>query len=362
MKERVAIITLFGNYNYGNRLQNYAVQKILESAGFEVETLDFYSNILKRIIKKLMINIWSLTGNRYAKRYKTFEKFNKRYVKVRNIYMKNGNMPSTIANQYDYFVVGSDQVWNPNLRKNQRDVFFLRFANQEQRICISPSVAVDKIDTTYESQFREYLNGFLHLSCREMEGAREISRISGKQCEHLIDPTLAITSDTWRQFEKKQKMSEARYALVFFLGTFDECRIERIKDFCKTNELEVMILNDFNTKLYYASPDKFVSLIDRAEIVFTDSFHAVAFSINMNTPFYAFDRKSTRNELTNMSSRITSLLQLVGLEEHYEASDYSLQCDFKLANNKLDLERIRLLSYLNTCLNRMDVETSNEQS
>ena len=37
--EKVGIITIYDENNYGNRLQNYAVQTILEKMGFEVKTL-----------------------------------------------------------------------------------------------------------------------------------------------------------------------------------------------------------------------------------------------------------------------------------------------------------------------------------
>ena len=37
MRSKVGIVTLFGEYNYGNRYQNYAVQKLLEEMKYELE-------------------------------------------------------------------------------------------------------------------------------------------------------------------------------------------------------------------------------------------------------------------------------------------------------------------------------------
>lgn len=43
MKEsKVAIFTLNGYSNYGNRLQNYATQEVLKDLGFQVETILVY--------------------------------------------------------------------------------------------------------------------------------------------------------------------------------------------------------------------------------------------------------------------------------------------------------------------------------
>ena len=37
--KKIGIITLSGNYNYGNRLQNYAMQEVYKILCFEVETI-----------------------------------------------------------------------------------------------------------------------------------------------------------------------------------------------------------------------------------------------------------------------------------------------------------------------------------
>ena len=37
--DKIGIITLNGYFNYGNRLQNYALQETLKSFGYEVETV-----------------------------------------------------------------------------------------------------------------------------------------------------------------------------------------------------------------------------------------------------------------------------------------------------------------------------------
>ena len=41
--KKIAIVTLNGYHNYGNRLQNYAAQEVLKSLGFHVETIIYES-------------------------------------------------------------------------------------------------------------------------------------------------------------------------------------------------------------------------------------------------------------------------------------------------------------------------------
>ena len=62
-RKKVGIITLIGNYNFGNRLQNYALQETIKNLGFECLTLKNqpYSNTKKyyflRVIKNSLTNI-----------------------------------------------------------------------------------------------------------------------------------------------------------------------------------------------------------------------------------------------------------------------------------------------------------------
>ena len=51
------IVTLTDNNNFGNRLQNYALQKYLEKNSIECDTLWYKDkpNFIKNIVKKLII-------------------------------------------------------------------------------------------------------------------------------------------------------------------------------------------------------------------------------------------------------------------------------------------------------------------
>lgn len=51
--KKIAILTLPGNFNYGNRLQNYALQTILEEKGYHTETLNI--EFSRKIIYKKFV-------------------------------------------------------------------------------------------------------------------------------------------------------------------------------------------------------------------------------------------------------------------------------------------------------------------
>ena len=58
MMKKIGIITLNGYFNFGNRLQNYALTKILEEKGFEVYTIWYknYKTIVKDFIKSKLFS------------------------------------------------------------------------------------------------------------------------------------------------------------------------------------------------------------------------------------------------------------------------------------------------------------------
>ena len=53
--KKVCIITLYGNWNYGNKLQNYALQTTIEKLGYEFTSLKnkYQQSLLEKIKYKI---------------------------------------------------------------------------------------------------------------------------------------------------------------------------------------------------------------------------------------------------------------------------------------------------------------------
>ena len=123
-------------------------------------------------------------------------------------------------------------------------------------------------------------------------------------------------------------------------------RMKNIKDVFWFKKLVIVSYNledklKGKHSIFVPSPEEFVGLIDAAEYVVTDSFHATAFSINLNKKFIAVLPPKT-------STRIENIVKLCGLEEriwHEKADieDYLKDIDYEYANKVLDKERDRAL-------------------
>ena len=342
---RIGIITLFGYFNYGNRLQNYALQKILEKYDYTVDTIVVYPNY-KQHLKTVLCFFKSFLGDISSKRYLQLHKFTRKYINTRGIISSNYKIPKLIQNKYTFFVVGSDQVWNPNLRIHERDNFFLRFARKEQRICIAPSFGVSSISPENVVNYRDGLNGFKYLCAREKAGIDIISDLTGREAEIIIDPTLVIERNEWKKLFNFNNIECNDYILLAMLGRISDNVQKYIKKIAKINKLE--IIDVFNTKSAY-SPIDVLRLIDNAKLVFTDSFHFTAFSINFNIPFIVIEREDDEIN-SSMYSRIESLLSIFKLTNRkfneIKEIGFELLCDFKYTNIILSNERIKFYEYL----------------
>ena len=350
--KKIGIVTFYGNANYGNRLQNLAVQTILEDYGFRAESIIFMNSRLKRwkYIFKLYLK-GCFTKDAGILRTCRFLNFNRKYIREKIIYGSPEEVPSKLLSRYDYFSVGSDQVWNIRMKEvmGKGWFYFLEFTEDKKKVCISPSIGVSlgTVSGEYLEKMRRWLSGFRYLSCREKQGAQEISWLTGRECEWLIDPTIYVTKEQWTKILSLKPSGRAPYVFLFFIDGISNELKSCIDEYAASGGYRIIDPSDPSGGFYSADPAEFVELITHAHMVFTDSFHVMAFSINFHIPFYVFNR----NRIRNMTSRIESISEVFSLEERYireqKPFDIRESCSFEAADRQLSIERQKFSDYLN---------------
>ena len=80
---------------------------------------------------------------------------------------------------YDYYVCGSDQIWNFNFFLNKRDLFFAKFVEPKKRIAYSASIGMDYVPDKYISYFKKAIMEFKDISVREDKAAEIIKELTG---------------------------------------------------------------------------------------------------------------------------------------------------------------------------------------
>lgn len=347
--KKVAIITIDDNNNYGNRLQNYALQEFLKKMNLNVETLKNreYYNEKRMFILRTIKNNFKIKEAIPEYRKKSFEEFNKNI----KFFKKTITAYSKISNKFDYFIVGSDQVWNPIFGR-LRDVDLLNFAKEEQRIAFSASFGINKLPDNCKRKARNGLNKFKAISVREYTGKEIIENLTErKDIEVLVDPTMLLTSEEWDKVSKRPKQLRTdKYILNYFLGELSEERKKEIKRIADKNNYEIINILDKNSPFYETGPSEFLYLERNASLICTDSFHSCVFAILYNRPFMVFDRE---DNVVKMNSRLETLLNKFNLNDRWykgKITKEQLQVDYTEAYKILDEERKKSEDFLKRAL------------
>ena len=373
--KRVGILTLIGFDNYGNRLQNYATQEIIKTLNYNTETfvlinIPSKSSVIKQlkrkvnnindrslgkicieVYKKIKKELFCYINRKIIKnRRKVFLDFVNRYITEQRFDVNNNSL---VINNYEYFITGSDQVWNP-FYNGGSSVYFLRFAPKERRVAYAASFGLSSIPDKYIDNYKKWLSEIPYLSVREESGAKIIKELTGRDVPVLVDPTLMLTREKWLSIAKEDPYKPDKpYLLTYFLGEIPKGTRKRIKKIARDYNLEIVRLADTrDKKRYIAGPGEFIDYINSADLVCTDSFHGSVFSILMETPFIVFDRVGT-----SMYSRIGTLLNKFNLhsrQANYIKDDEIFNIDFSHIPPILDEERKKALNYLKEALNVKD--------
>lgn len=338
---KIGIITFTDGDNYGQRLQNLAVQEIVKGLGFEPYTIRQYKSFRKRIkiLKQYINSILNRTWLSTYKRHNAFKEFDDAYINYFNKSISEKSAACFPEQLFTYFIAGSDQIWSP-YSDDVNSTMFLRFTSEYKRISLAPSIASDEIPYELQSTYKEYLKGFRCLSIRERKGAQLIFDIAGREAEVLIDPTLMFSSAFWEKYERKPVwLEESEYLLFYFLGSRTSHEsMDTLQSQYGCSIIDLLVDRRYRT----SGPSEFLYLIHHAKLVVTDSYHGSVFSLIFGVPFMIKQRQGSS---INMSSRFDTLAEKFHLrvsgDETINSDDFG----------KLILaERQKEMDYLKTAL------------
>ena len=346
--KKIGIVTLYGQTNYGNKLQNYALVEYLKSNDFKVDTIvvdekkkvrRFIANIYVKS-KKYCNNFWKEIYSN--KRIRKFKIFSNQYLSYRFLTRKQFFNLMDI----DILIVGSDQVWNPSFIVDNEEVFYLSTLNKITKISYAASFGMSSIEKNHLLKMKSYLSSFKWISVRENE-AKKLLNDYFENIDIVLDPVFLLSCDYWENsFNLKKPLVKERYILTYFLGKKDSTTDEQINELKNKSDIKLIELNSDEDYEYYDSdPQSFLNLFYNASVIFTDSFHGTAFSIIFKKDFYVF----SRNSKNNMDSRITTILDIVDLKNRFNSTNFFAQeINYsrvtKLLQVKIDESKLKLLN------------------
>ena len=340
-KIKIDVITLHAVQNYGSVLQALATQEILKQHGCDVTIIDYirkdvrYENLVKKWsggnpIKALAIIPTIL-------RWKNvFQSFTKKYLDLsENTYTTEDDFENYPLDA-DAYCTGSDQVWNSKWNNGILPCLYLSFVpNDKYKFAFSASFGQSKLSTEEINKTKPYLEQYNRISVRESEAKVILDeQYNIKNSVHLVDPTLCVSGDFWRKYETPRKIKDD-YILIYNLNRskeFDRYAVELSK---RTGLKLVRFCTRYDQ---FYRPGKsmlvpevfdFISLIDNAKFVLTDSFHATAFSLNLHTePICVYPKE--------FGGRLESILKQTNTTQRH-IDNYG---DFDVVNRAVDFEQV----------------------
>lgn len=324
--KKICIITIHSAVNYGAVLQAYALHTYLNERGQKSEIIDFCTPkmiypklppIKLKNVKSFGVFFLSLLHlSSKNSKWDKFDNFRKKYYQLTRRYNSIEDLRDNPP-MCDAVISGSDQVFNPNRRKDEREAFYLGFIDKNTRkISYAASFGSSKISSDQEAEIRGYLKDFHAISIREEYGVTLVNRILGSErAVRVCDPVFLIAEKNWRSIEVARKDLPPKYILVFTIRNRKSC-ITVAEDMKEKMGYPIVVLTDYPVKRiktgYYvfdAGPREFLWMIDNAQYVVTDSFHGTAFSVIFEKKVVFADDSASSNE------RGLTLLNRLGMNQ-----------------------------------------------
>lgn len=359
---KIGLLTVHVGSNFGSVLQTVATAKLLLELGNEVEVINYIpprmtiSGFVKKRKSltnktKAVLGLPIMGLNKYI--YGGFLKKNVTLTKP--FYSKEA-----IAQQcrYDAYIVGSDQVWNSVHNDGIDLTYYLNFESPGKHIAFSSSFGRDELPQDEFNTVRNLLKTFSYISTREDSGVKILNKMGFDGVIQTIDPTFLLSKAQWKHYASN-RLIENPYLLIYTpYNIVDNTTIhETAKTIAEERKLKTITFGwDFrkdklvDKTMLFASPADFLSLMQYADFVITNSFHGTAFSIILNKQFIVFPP-------SHFVVRIQSILEFVGLKDRLVCtqqdanvmSKYPIEYDS--VNEKVNFAKVQALKFLDEALN-----------
>lgn len=401
-----ATVTWITYNNYGTELQAFALQQFILSLGIEnviisdelmlekakpqesnsavqqhvdnsaLQERNFLSTI-KRILKKYLFNLKACVTlvkdlivayklqfeqNKREKARRAYfdsqEKFNAfKKDKLNILYNVSGENVSSLNDEIDVFICGSDQIWSP-LDCNFNGYYYLDFV-KKKKISYASSLGTTDISDEKKEIIKNWTKDYFKVSVRESQSANQLSELLNRNVDWVLDPTLLFDKSFWDK-QRNNYRTKKKYIVCYFLEN-KEWYLSYAKSLSRHLNMDFYIIP--SSKVYSENnhsfkrgigPQEFVDVIAKSSFVLTDSYHASIFSLIFEKNFLYLKR--FKDDAPNCQNiRIDSLFGLLNITdlivEEKQFSEQDIQkLDYSIINQILDKERTCSQNYLKGCL------------
>jgi len=331
---KIGLLTLPLRLNIGGALQAYALQTTIKKLGHEVLLIDRtentscnFLNLVKGLLKTILNKKAPITE---------IGAFVQSNINPRTAVIDSDRKLEKLnREQFDAFVVGSDQIWREKYCRSIKKNFFLDFVkgNSVKRISYAASFGVDEweYDEKMTMEMSALLQKFNAVSVREDSGVVLCRQHLNIEAVQLIDPTLLLSPEDYCSLMMSDS-ADANPELLAYMLDYNESKQSLCSLLGNQLSLTPCLLNPVDGQI---SISHWLHSFAKARFIVTDSFHGSIFSILFKKPFLVVG-----NNERGMA-RFYSLLKMVGLENHLLLSGDVLPME--LINQDVDWEKVHAI-------------------
>ncbi len=371
MNKKIGILTFSYSTNPGSVLQAYALQKtISDMDGFSASMINYSKTFNGKPIygktvfckpfrswtpKKVMT--WCGLIITYPMRISKYKNFFKSYYNGFDEKSYSREDLPHIADNYDKFVVGSDQVWNYGSAQVD-DTYFLDFVeDNSKKISYAASFGQKDISEEYRKKVADLISAFSSISVREPDGLDIVSKLAGREATLVLDPSLLLDKYDYRRLSTPPK----KKGYVFLYLRENSPSLELFaKRLAKEKGLKVVkvfkhwLCGKNGVSKTSLDPHKWLGYIDNADYVVTNSFHGICFSTIFEKEFFV----GLLNNVAATNPRIEGVLKQFGFKNRFaeNINDFNTleTIDYKTINEFLVKRREESLRFLKDALEQSE--------
>jgi hypothetical protein len=331
-------VTYCFSANYGQFFQCFALQAFLKNFSknkvldFNISSSVAYKNFAGNKVKKYIPFLWRVLA--FWRKLKMYYKANFSSSSWRKIFLKYIDFTQHFFNYWhilkisldaDIFIAGSDQIWNmSDFHLHHNRIYFLEFIKKSKKISYAASRG-KKWDTEDEKFAVRNLKEFSAVSVREQSFADYLNEL-GIKAVCVCDPAILHNGDFYRNKFSLKNTHACNYIFIYKLG-----------EYMPTFDNRKTITVDLQNEKTLVSVSDWLSLIDKAEFILTDSFHCVVFSLLFHKPFAVFKKNG---EWKGMNERFTTLLGKTNLEYRLLKGTETEEQILEIVNRPIDWEQV----------------------
>lgn len=360
----IGILTFQFASNYGALLQAYALRETLKDLGHEVEITNYESDFCRKVysvnpiahlpdIKSCVSFALRLPHYFHQKAY--FDRFRKKELGIHSRVICHKPELTEYLVKFDVVVIGSDQVWNPELI-NGDTIYFADFA--DRIACVSYAAGIgmsEELTPLQTKELQRNLRHFKYISVRESAAAALLRTFVSEDVRTAPDPVFLLAQEKWKQLAEASSEFDGHGEYIFYYsleGKRNPGLISRTVKYSKESGLPIVASHPASKKncisgkqVYKAGPKEFLHMLINAEMVCTDSFHALAFCA-------LFGKKAFIVPKNPQDSRIVSLIS--NLEIDISEDGFY---EFDAYKDKVECEKLRGHDVIREMLDAVSTES-----